>query len=394
MKMLYCHDGPLFKDENGSYYSLGLSNEVFERYNNIVDEIKLLIRVTPVKSKDISGRMTPITLPNIEVIEAPNLSTFKGITVDRVKLKKSLIEEIKDIDYIFSRIPSHIGNVGVDVAKELKIPYMVEVVACPWDSLWNYSIKGKLVAPYFTKATKNRVKHAQHAIYVTNEFLQKRYPTDGKSTNCSNVILTSVDSTILQSRLDKINQIQNSEKVVIGTTASLDIRFKGQQYIIEALGKLKKIGITNFEYQLVGKGDPNYLLEIAKKYDVVNQIKILGPKKHDDVFKWLDTIDVYAQPSRQEGLPRAVIEAMSRGLLVIGAATGGIPELISPDYVFSNSKTNIEEIVNLLSNITKEDLVREGTRNFEESKQYLRSVIEERRQEFLKEFVIDVTKES
>ena len=65
----------------------------------------------------------------------------------------------------------------------------MEVVGCPWDAYWNYSLKGKIVAPFATYMMKRRVKSAPFVLYVTNKFLQKRYPTKGKKINCSNVEL-------------------------------------------------------------------------------------------------------------------------------------------------------------------------------------------------------------
>jgi glycosyltransferase involved in cell wall biosynthesis len=35
--------------------------------------------------------------------------------------------------------------------------------------------------------------------------------------------------------------------------------------------------------------------------------------------------------SRTEGLPRALLEAMARGLACVGTTVGGIPELLKPD---------------------------------------------------------------
>ena len=42
---------------------------------------------------------------------------------------------------------------------------------------------------------------------------------------------------------------------------------------------------------------------------------------------------VYIQPSRIEGLPRALIEAMSRGCACVGSSVGGIPELLNNQYI-------------------------------------------------------------
>lgn len=121
------------------------------------------------------------------------------------------------------------------------------------------------MASYSLFNLKKVVKKAPYIVYVNNEFLQKRYPTKGKSNNCSNVILTKFDDLVLKRRLDKIGLMKNTSKLVIGTIAAVNVRFKGQQYVIEALGQLRKESITNFEYQLVGDGDQSYLKLVAKK---------------------------------------------------------------------------------------------------------------------------------
>ncbi len=47
-----------------------------------------------------------------------------------------------------------------------------------------------------------------------------------------------------------------------------------------------------------------------------NQIKLLGPLSHDEIFEWLDSIDIYIQPSLLEGLPRALWRQWLVGCLV------------------------------------------------------------------------------
>lgn len=386
MRVLFCHDGPLRKDENNQYYGTAHNDSTFSRYYSIADELAVAIRVQEISSGEASNKLSKITVSPFEVICCPNISSIKG----QLKNKKITIEiianEIQKSDYIVVRLPSFVGNIAVDLAKKFDKPYLVEVVACPWDGFWNHSLTGKFIAPFMYYATKKRVREASYSVYVTNEFLQNRYTTNGKHTNCSNVALTEFDDEILNRRLIKIESMQDTDKIVIGTTAAVNVKYKGQQYIIQALGKLKKQGITNYEYQLVGGGNQAYLKSIAEKYDVTEQVKFLGAMPHIEVFKWLETIDIYTQPSRQEGLPRALIEAMSRAVPAFGARTAGIPELLEPEFIFSNSKNNIDGVYRILKYINKEVMFKQAKRNYEESKKYDKEIIEKRRKVFFMEF--------
>jgi glycosyltransferase involved in cell wall biosynthesis len=216
---------------------------------------------------------------------------------------------------------------------------------------------------------KRLVKKSHYVVYVTNEFLQKRYPTNGVSISCSDVEIKNISEEILSLRLKHIEN--NNGKIILGTTAAVNVPYKGHQYVIEALARLKEQGINNFEYQMVGDGDQSRLKKIIKDLDVEKEVIFMGAKTHEQVFEWLDTIDIYIQPSRQEGLPRALIEAMSRALPCIGAKTGGIPELLPSERIFSNSRNNINEICTLLLSLDKEKMKEDAYRNYNESKKYV-----------------------
>ncbi|MFP8643703.1 glycosyltransferase [Priestia aryabhattai] len=372
MKGLFCYDGPINCDEQGNYFGTVLNNNVFRRYFSIVNSLDIAIRV---EKQEQNSKASQITLDNLNIIPMPNVASATGI-FNTKEATHALKQNIKKADILFIRLPSFIGNIAIKLAKQLNKPYIVEMVGCPWDSLWNHSVKGKIIAPYMWHTTRQNLKDAKYAVYVTNEFLQNRYPTNGEFVNCSNVELPEVEDSILDSRIEKIQT--SEEKITIGTAAALNVRYKGQQYVIEAISKLKREGIK-CEYQLVGWGDSSYLKEKAKQFEVEDCIKFVGTLPHKEVFSWIDNIDIYAQPSRQEGLPRALIEAMSRGCPAIGAKSGGIPELLEKEYVFSNKKTNIDEICSIIRNYNKEKMIKQSKRNFMEAKQYNKELIQKRR---------------
>jgi glycosyltransferase involved in cell wall biosynthesis len=259
----------------------------------------------------------------------------------------------------------------------------VEAVGCPWDGLWNHSILGKLVAPYGYWAMKKYIKSAPFVLYVTNQFLQERYPTKGISAGISDVVLEPVSRAVLEKRLAKIEGYSNLDNLVVGTVAGLDVKYKGQEYVIRAVARLANKG-RSFLYKLVGKGSGNYLKSVIQQCQASQNVQIVGQLPHNKVFDFIDSIDIYIQPSKQEGLPRAVIEAMSRACPCIGSRTGGIPELIPADFIFS--KGNVREIEAILGRLDKETMKKMAIDNFERVKEYNPEMLDLKRMDFYRIF--------
>src|SRR5207253_6549325 len=66
----------------------------------------------------------------------------------------------------------------------------------------------------------------------------------------------------------------------------------------------------------------------ATRHGVADRVRFLGFQS--DVQLPLDALDVFAMPSRCEALPYALLEAMATELPAVGAAVGGVPEVIVP----------------------------------------------------------------
>lgn len=378
-KLLFCYDGPIRKDEENQYYENTLTDELFKRYEVISNDISIAIRIKNINRKEAIKKFSKITKQKYKIIECPNVSSIKGLIIDRKKCKNILKDEIKKIDYVIARLPSMIGSMAVNIAKQMNKPYLIELVGCPWDALWNHSIKGKLFAPIMTYMTKKDVKNAPYVLYVTKKFLQKRYPTKGKSIGCSDVMLNNFDEKKLQ---EKEKQIINNIKV-IATTAAINVKYKGQKYVIKAINQLKRQGKL-YQYWIIGAGDKSYLQKFVKRYNLENQVKFLGPLPHDEVFKKLMNVDIYIQPSKTEGLPRALVEAMNMGCLCIGSRVGGIPELLDSEYIFK--KGSVKQLIKIINNITEEKNIEQARRNFEKSKEYEKNKLQKIRENFYKDF--------
>jgi glycosyltransferase involved in cell wall biosynthesis len=378
--MIFIHDHTFIKRDEKYYTSGSLNNNLFERYVQWFGNVEIIANERLATEKD--DRI----ICEQNAVDCVKLTLFKKSNniLNILKNRKIIEQAVSKNECLVIRIPSIYGIMAVNYARKLNKPYLVEVVGCAWDSLWNHGWKGKIIAPYMWFATKKVAKNAAYAVYVTNKFLQRRYPCKGKTLGCSDVALPPLSESILERRLNKIKQMTENRPIVLGTTAAVNVRYKGQEYVIKAISKLNKEGY-NFEYHLVGGGDNSYLRSVAEKYNVVDKVKFLGSLPHDKVFEYLDDIDIYIQPSKQEGLPRALVEAMSRGCPVLGSKTGGIPELLNDKFIFR--KGSVEDIVTLIKKMNQEKMKEEAIRSFQKAKEYDSSVLDKKRMEFYQDFI-------
>lgn len=379
MRGLFVHDHRFPKSENSYLYSYGFDEEFFMRYKSIFSSLSIIGRDKEIINDKQMGVNTVDSDVNFLTIN--NLRQLKNKNT-RNKIKNEVLAS----DYIVVRLPSILGLYAVGLAKKYKKPCLIEVVGCAWDAIANKGMLHIPAALLVMTMMKKQIFSAKYVVYVTEEFLQRRYPTKGKTIACSNVTLDKVSQNDLIERIKKIKKINLTDKVVLGTCATIDVVYKGQEDVIKAISVLKREGY-NIEYQLVGGGSKEYLEDVAKKHGVFEHIKFIGPLEHKDVFKWLDKIDVYVHPSKQEGLSRAIIEAMSKGCPIFGADAGGIHEQIDEQFIFE--KGNINQICNIYKEFNLDNLIKQSSRNHEKSKGYLKEILYKRRQDFFQKFIED-----
>lgn len=388
MELVFVYEDKIAQDTDGNYYTgSAFSQAVFDRYLQHFDRITLLMRKADVAPDDAEtlGRMNELDTSRINVVLLPNLTaslrSFFNIKLRR-RFKKIVIENITPDRAVIIRAPSDSGAIAAKYCRSIGKPFLVEAVGCPWDSLWNHSLRGKVLAPFAWMRFRRTMRHADYAVYVTDEFLQRRYPTHGKAAAISDVELQPVDDSVLEKRLEKIKN--HSGSVKLATAAAVNVSYKGQRYVIEALAKLKERGITNFEYHMAGGGDNSALKVLAQRLNVEEQVVFEGSLPHEKMFAWLDEMDVYIQPSLQEGLPRSVLEAMSRGLPALGSRTGGVPELLGDRYIFARKSVN--DITELLTQLSNDEMQAMARKNFEHAKAFQNDILEAKRYEFYADF--------
>ena len=384
--LLVYEDKAAVDRERNVYIGTAFSNSALECYFQHFDHVTMLVRradVSPDDTKRLSG-MNKVTTDRLSVVFLPNpTADMKSYLDPRThrEFKRTVLSEIKPDRAVIVRVPSSSGTIAADYCHKIGKPFLAEAIGCPWDSLWNHSMKGKMMAPFSWENFRRVMRNAPYSVYVTNEFLQRRYPTKGVTAAISDVELRPMEQSVLDARLAHIRN--HTGKIKIATSGGL-VAYKGQQFVIEALAKLKAQGNTNFEYHLAGSGDDVTLRNLARELGVEDQVIFEGRLAHEQMFPWLDEMDLYIQPSMTEGMPRSLIEAMSRGLPALGTQTGGIPELLGPDCTFPRKDVNT--IAKMISCLSPEAMEQKARNNFDSAKGFQKELLERRRYDFYATF--------
>jgi glycosyltransferase involved in cell wall biosynthesis len=121
------------------------------------------------------------------------------------------------------------------------------------------------------------------------------------------------------------------DSIAVAMTGRI-VAHKGHDLLLRAVAAL---GRDRPRIHIFLAGDPavtwaGALSELAHDLGLSSQFHMLGYR--DDVIPLLRAMDIFVQPSRSEALSLSMLEAMSVGLPVIAAKTGGIPEVIRHGY--------------------------------------------------------------
>ena len=274
------------------------------------------------------------------------------------------------------------GYFAAKAGKAAKIPVIAYVGGDPFEALMcRKTLTGNIlayIARYMWRTT-NKLSDYSH---YCHEFFFKKFPTEGKTLFCSGVNIVT-DKNTLENRLKKIDQ--SREKLILGLIGHTKNNIKGIDRAIKAIGSLG----DRYYLEVIGRGDTKEYLELAEECGCIERVKFLGVKQPAEVLEWLDTIDIYVQPSRSEGLPRATIEAMSRACPVVCSNTGALPAIINNHFVFKQEDE--DKMASLVLKISEiETMKKEAIANFEHSKEFEASVRERKYNEFYSMIVEDI----
>ena len=208
-------------------------------------------------------------------------------------------------------------------------PYAIEIVGDP-AAVFAPGVVDHPLRPLFRiygcRELKRQCRNAIATAYLTKETLQRLYPPGPSVFQTSYPEVQLSDEAFAPAQLRRDYTERPLILIGVGSLAQL---YKGFDVLLEAF---KKCLDEALDVRLVLIGDGKYRNELealAARLGVQNRVTFLGQlPSGEPVRDQLDRAHVFVMPSRVEGMPSAMIEAMARGLPCIGSAVGGIPELL------------------------------------------------------------------
>ena len=311
--------------------SSSLCHSFWTRYLQIFDEVRLLVRAKECKEPP-AGHL-PATGPGVTFTALPYYEGPLQFLLRLPRIRRGIRQAVASAEAVQLRLPCFLGT-QVHRALPAGRPYGVEVVGDPWD-VFAPGANAHPLRPFFRRYLSRKLRRqcagASASAYVTEHALQRRYPpAEGSfTTHFSSIDLT--DEAFVAEPRSVPAESRRLRLVTVGTLAQL---YKAPDVLIDAVGKCVGGGL-DLDLVLVGDGKHRAELEArAAKLGLADRVVFRGALPAGEaVRKELDASDVFVLPSRQEGLPRAMIEAMARGLACIGSTIAGIPELLDPDFL-------------------------------------------------------------
>jgi len=382
MRLCLTCEERFLRTPDGKIWSAGPSSYSFtKRYLGAFQEVRVIARVGDV------GEVKP----------GWTRADGDGVTFAPVPYYLGPVQYVKRIRRVATAVRAGLGRddglvmrVGSQIASSMSAelrtgrPYALEVIGDPL----NVFAKGSTQHPlrpfwrwWFTHLQKQQCAGACAVCYVTGEYLQRLYPCSPAafSTSFLNMELNA------NSFVDVPRSFAQLPKPVrLITVGGLDQPYKGVDLLLKAVSRCVGGG-WDLELVIVGGGAYKRKLErVADQCGIARRVQFLGGiGAGQPVRDELDKSQLFILFSKTEGLPRAMIEAMSRGLPCIGSDVGGIPELLQPDCIVPRGDSDglAAKIDEMLAGHAR--MGRASAFNLQRAREYTDSVLDCKRAAFL-----------
>jgi glycosyltransferase involved in cell wall biosynthesis len=371
-------DFRFYQSADGSVWTdTAFATQFWERYLDTFDEVEIVARAADVEYP--KPDWLPVAAPWLRFTKVPFYKGALDFARHYLRVRRAIWSASKSTNAVILRGPSNISNCIYSKLRATGQPYGIEVVGDPFEAFNPRAIRhplGGFIRNWLAFQLRNQVRQAKAVGYVSSHTLPKRYPSNVNATAeyYSSIVLQEGDF------IPSPRAFAPRPTWRVVSIGSLEQLYKGPAVLIEAIRICKERGYR-VESRWIGDGQHLAAMErLALEKGVDDVVEFVGRvSPGQPIHDQFDTADIFVLPSLTEGLPRAMIEAMARGLPCIGSDTGGIPELLEPSSLVSPGCPSAlaDKIIAFISK--PQDMAALSCRNRNEAKRYLEGELRTRR---------------
>jgi glycosyltransferase involved in cell wall biosynthesis len=368
---------------NGHVYSTtgGRGYRFWERYLAAFGAVTVLARVAEVAA--VTNEQERADGGGVSFLELPDYRGPQEYLAHAAKVHSVARRGLASDSAIILRPGLPVDSTVYACCRRSDRPYAVEVVGDPYDVFAPGAVRHPL-RPLLRWWSPRRLRKlcagACAAAYVTERTLQRRYPPapDAYTTHYSSVELPA-EAFVPAARVWAVPP-DRTRLVFVGSLAQM---YKAPDVLLEAVARCRAQGLA-CQLAMVGDGKHRSELEArARALGLEDSVRFMGQiPAGDAVRQQLDAADLFVLPSRTEGLPRAMIEAMARGLPCIGTSVGGIPELLPVEDLVSPGDADALAAKMRAMLADPQRMTAMSRRNLEKARQFADEVLRQRRTAF------------
>jgi len=307
------------------YTKLAFSYDYWRDYLCYFDNVKIIARVKIVDT--LEADFVRVDGPQVEFVSFPYYVGPKQFLRLIPNLLLSSYRITKNHSHFLLR-SGNITNLLWPFLIIMRRPYIREYPGNIKEGITGFaghSRKMKFVAGISEYFAKIQAKFSRANGFVS-EYCRKLYSSDKPSFVFSSFRLSEIKTR-------KISYASTEQCFRVISVGRLE-KEKGHIDLVYAISSLIKNRNSNIQLHIIGDGSQlNILRTLATRLNVNILLHGAITDRHV-LFDLLATADVFVIPSHTEGMPRALLEAMAIGLPCVGAAVGGIPEVLPQKFLF------------------------------------------------------------
>jgi phosphatidyl-myo-inositol dimannoside synthase len=334
LQVFVVSDVRCFEDSSSGLVMATHRQAGYETWRPHVEAFGALTVVVRVGPSPPSGpdRGLPVAGPEVRVLATPYYTGGKGLLRQAFPTLVRMLRHFHHRAVVMVRVPEPLGLLAALAAFSRGARVISTVVIDPIEAPTPgaNALFSQLLQRVLLALARWVVWRSAATIFVSEAHLQRRLPArPGFPTLARlDVDLTPADFVAAPRRAP----VSPPGRLQLATIASLTDLRKGVDVLLQSLAQLRHGDRIDAQLHVIGDGRVRPSLErlaASLQLEVGRDVHFHGHlQQRAAVLQLLDRCDLYLSASRAEGLPRAIVEAMARGLPCIASEVGAVAELL------------------------------------------------------------------